>query len=282
MFGYVQADVNALSEAAKPRYEAYYCGLCRALKERYGELGQMTLSYDMAFLWMILSGLYEPEEKISPMRCLFHPVKTRARMQNGLAEYVADMNILLAYHKCRDDKMDEGGVKGRAGEFALRSAYKQVKAQYPAKCEVVGACMDKIAALEKEPGIGPDALANLTGVMLGEIYACRDDVWAPTLRRMGEALGRFIYYMDAYDDYESDVKKGRFTPLKDFHAQADYEELMQSILKMMVGQCAQAFEELPIERDVDIVRNVLYRGVWQRYAAVKAKKAEKSKEHEDE
>lgn len=280
MFGYVQADVTALAEEAKPRYEAYYCGLCRALRHGYGELGQMTLSYDMAFLWLILSGLYEPEEKITPTRCLMHPVKTRARMENELAAYAADMNILLAYHKCRDDKLDEGGMKGTVGEVALRGAYKRVRAKYPAKCEVVCACMDKIAALEKEPDTGPDALANLTGVMLGEIYAYKDDVWAPTLRRMGEALGRFIYYMDAYDDYESDVKKGRFTPLKAFHEQADYEELMQGVLKMMIGQCAQAFEELPIERDVDIARNVLYRGVWQRYAAVKA--AKEKKEHKDE
>ena len=35
-------------------YQAYYCGLCRSLKERYGKRGQITLSYDMTFLALLL------------------------------------------------------------------------------------------------------------------------------------------------------------------------------------------------------------------------------------
>jgi hypothetical protein len=47
------------------RYQAYYCGLCRTLKERYGDLGRLTLSNDMTFLLILLSSLYEPEEDVS-------------------------------------------------------------------------------------------------------------------------------------------------------------------------------------------------------------------------
>ena len=89
------------------RYKAYYCGLCRTLKEEYGFRGRMTLTYDMTFLIILLSSLYETENREFPSHCPLHPVKKIPVIQNDIGEYGAKMNILLTYFKFEDDWKDE-------------------------------------------------------------------------------------------------------------------------------------------------------------------------------
>lgn len=273
MFGYVTVNLGSLDEAAKGRYQAYYCGLCETLKERHGNLGRATLSYDMTFLLILLSSLYEPEETVTRGRCALHPMRQRERLHNDLAAYVADMNVALAYHKGRDDWADDRSAAGLALSGLLAKAYARVEAAWPEKCATIARCLRETAALEKADCQQVDAPANLTAEMLGELFAWRpDDFWSPDLRAIGEALGRFIYTMDAYEDLGDDLRKGRYNPLKSLKDEDAYESLMKDALLLMIGESAQAFEALPLVRDVDILRNVLYAGVWTRYAALEAKK----------
>ena len=110
---------------------------------------------------------------------------------------------------------------------------------------------------------------------LGACFAWRQDVFAPALERMGAALGRFIYLMDAYEDYDQDVRAGRFNPLTALHQEQDYEARMADILNMEMAQCVEAFDYLPIEQDAALLRNILYSGVWSRYAYLQQKRKEK-------
>ena len=59
MFGYVIPDQAALDDAAKARYRTAYCGLCRRIGALHGLRGRLTLSYDLTFLNLLLSSLYE-------------------------------------------------------------------------------------------------------------------------------------------------------------------------------------------------------------------------------
>ena len=265
MFGYVTINPAELKERSRERYQAYYCGLCRTLMQRYGNLGRMTLSNDMTFLMILLSSLYEPQETMSNERCLPHPVKARAGLQNELSEYCADMNIALAYHKCRDDWMDDHSLAGKVEAQLLSKAYRQVEARYPEKCAAIERCLTDIGALEQQNMLDPDGPANLTARMLGEIFVYRNDHWATLLRAIGEGLGRFIYLMDAYDDLPADLRKKRFNPLATVYTQPDYESLLKDSLTMVIAECTQAFELLPLLQDVEILRNILYSGVWMRY-----------------
>ena len=45
MFGYVTIYRKGLADADMDRYQAYYCGLCRALGRRYGRTGQLAAAY---------------------------------------------------------------------------------------------------------------------------------------------------------------------------------------------------------------------------------------------
>ena len=76
MFGYVLANEAHLSKEEHSRLRGFYCGLCRTLKSRYGFSGQLTLSFDMAFLAILLSSLYEPETGERTVRCAVHPKQT--------------------------------------------------------------------------------------------------------------------------------------------------------------------------------------------------------------
>ena len=274
MFGYIVPAMEALSEENRNRYQAYYCGLCRTLKERHGNLGRLTLSNDMTFLFLLLTSLYEPEEETGDGRCAPHPIRPRRYMKNTFAEYCADMNIALAYHKGLDDWKDDRSVIGRAQAGLLEKGYRRVEAQYPEKCKAIEECLSAIGCLEAENAMLADAPANLTARMLGMIFRCREDEWAETMEEMGAALGRFIYLMDAYDDLVSDCKHGRYNPLKEYMEQGDYEALCQDSLTLLIAEATEAFETLPLVMDVEIMRNVLYSGVWMRYEMHKRKKRE--------
>ncbi len=275
MFGYVTIAAGALTQAQRDRYRAYYCGLCHALKRRYGALGRMTLSYDLTFLYLLLSSLYEPEAQEGMERCLPHPVKPHAYVLNPIADYCCDMNLLLAYHKCLDDWQDDRSLTGRAEAALLKSAYVRISALYPDKCATVERCLRDIRALEKADEPSPDAAANLTAHMLGALYRYRNDLWADTLQRIGEGLGRFIYLMDAYDDLAADQRRGRYNPLRALSQHPDYEQRVKDSLTLLIAESTDAFETLPLVQDMDILRNILYAGCWSRYEQLKLRRERK-------
>ena len=275
MFGYVITNCKTLSEDEQMRFRALYCGMCRVLRERYGNVGRLTLSYDMTFVAMVLAALYEPEEQSGRERCVAHPVKPHDYAVNSVMGYAADLNVMLAYHKCADNWQDDRNPAFLAAKAALGRAYRSAAARLPDKARAIEAWMDGIREIEKSGREEIDPPMNLTGRMMGELFRYRDDYWSDELRRMGDALGRFIYFMDAYDDLEADVRKGKFNPLKSMMQLPDFEELCKQALTMMLADCADAFEGLPVLKDADLIRNILYSGVWARYLYIQDRKAKR-------
>lgn len=275
MFGYVVTNCKTLTDAQQRRFRALYCGMCRTFKTRYGNLSRFTLSYDMTFLALVLSALYEPEEFYGCGRCAAHPVKPHDFAINSIMEYAVDLNVALAYHKCADNWSDDRNPAYGAAMFALRHAYQRARGFQEGKCRAIEQWMLEIRKIEASGREEIDPPMNLTGGMLGALFAYRDDYWAETLYKMGEALGRFIYFMDAYDDLERDIRKKCFNPLKSIHNQENFEDLCRQALTMMMADCADAFEELPIVKDADLIRNIIYSGVWAKYGYIQNQKAKR-------
>ena len=48
-------------------------------------------------------------------------------------------------------------------------------------------------------------------------------------------------------------------------------------MKMAVADSAEAFERLPILRDLELLRNILYSGLWSRYAQLQSKRSPENK-----
>ena len=110
MFGYVVVNKPELKFREFDVYRAYYCGLCHSLSKRHGLSGQLTLSYDMTFLVILLSSLYEPEHNVTSKRCVVHPLRRQNIISSEFTDYVADMNVILSYFKCLDDWHDDRSV----------------------------------------------------------------------------------------------------------------------------------------------------------------------------
>lgn len=265
MFGYIIANKGALSEAQLARYRGCYCGLCRTLKDRYGMSGRITLNFDMTFLILLLSSMYEPGEDSGSEKCIIHPLKKQDYWRGVFTEYAADMNIALAYHKCLDDWSDDRSLVGRTEAALLKKGYAEAGERWPRQCAAIESCMRRLDELEKSGCSGPDDAANCFGELMGEIFVCREDSWAHTFRAFGQALGRFVYMMDACVDLSRDKKRGSYNPLVISGRDDLTEEDKKSMLRMLIGECAREFEKLPLLQDVDIMRNILYSGVWTQY-----------------
>ena len=269
MFGYVRPYLADLSEEEKKRYRGVYCGLCRALNEKYGLAGRMGLNYDMTFLILLLSSLYEPREQSRETVCPPHPLKKHREITNEFTQYAADMTVALTYYKALDDWQDEKKAMGKMYADLLKKHYFAVRKRYPRQCQAIEESIAAIHQVEKDPGIPPEQAADWSGKMLGSLFALREDYFRPQLAWLGYSLGKFIYVLDAAVDYETDQKKGCFNPLPGMQLTP---ASASDVLRQPLGQAAEIFEGLPLVQDVGILRNILYEGVWQVYNAKTAAK----------
>lgn len=262
MFGYVNIHKAELKVKDFYKYKAYYCGFCKTLKQKYGRFGQMTLSYDMTFLIILLTSLYESNTQREQHRCLIHPLNQHDTLCNEITEYAADMNIALTYHHLMDDWKDEKSFAGQAGAAFLKRYYKKINRQYPNKCQAIRDCLGRLQECEKKKEQNIDLVSRCFGELMSELFAYQNDRWEDGLRKTGFFLGKFIYILDAYDDIEKDIKKGCYNPLIPIHEKKSFDSEIKTILTMMMAECTREFEKLPCLVDVDILNNILYDGVW--------------------
>lgn len=272
MYGYVTANRAGLTDDQARRYQSYYCGLCRRLRALHGVKGQLALSYDMTFLAMLLTGLYEPESREGMTRCLLHPARPHPTLVNEFTDYAADMSVELRYRKLLDNWRDDRDPASRAAAAALEKKHLALAARHPRPCAAIHLGLAKLAEGEAADRQDPDAMSSYFGAMLAELFDLRRDEWSGCLQEMGMSLGKFLYLMDAYEDLPGDLKKGRYNPLRTLAAQPGYEAACHRMLTALMAQCAAAFERLPILQDADILRNILYSGVWVRYNALQQKR----------
>jgi hypothetical protein len=268
MFGYITVNRDELKVRELNDYQAAYCGLCHALHKRHGRAGQMTLTYDMTFLVILLNGLYEEKMQEKDSRCVVHPAKKHRMRWNELSSYAADMNVLLAYYNLLDDWQDEKKPSRFLAAKTLAKACRQIESDYPRQGNAVRAYMDALSECEQSQNEDIELAACLTGRMLAEIFVFKEDEWSADLRQMGFFLGKYIYLMDAYEDVEKDRKSGNYNPLIPLSRRSDFDSECQQILMMQIAECCRAFERLPIIEDVGILRNILYSGIWAKFAAV--------------
>lgn len=282
MFGYITVNRPELKMKDAVLYRSFYCGLCRSLKKRYSLAGQATLSYDMTFVGLLLSALYEPRTEEGTTFCLLHPSERHPIVKNDYIDYAADMNLLLAYYNLLDDWQDEKKVSAKLGADVLKRGIKRITAAYPRQVKAVQDYIAAVSAIEKKGEPDLDGPAGATGIMLGELLVKEEDVWSETLRQLGFFLGKFIYLMDAYEDLEKDIKKGSYNPWSGLgRTRVEIADKAQEALTMMAGEMCLAFERLPIVTYEDILRNILYAGIWMKFDEISlSDKAERKEENE--
>ena len=261
MFGYVNASWKELTKEQQDRYQAVYCGICRRIREQSSNISRLGLSYDMAFLALLLMSLYEPEEQGGGNACALHPIKKRSWVDNEVIGYCADMNVALSYYNCLDDWQDDHRAVSRFMAAQFGKSYPDIRERWPRQCEAIESCIARLGELERDSCPSPDETANCFGALMAELFVWREDLWAPQLRQMGMALGRFIYLLDAAMDYRRDKRKGKYNPYLAMGMEENWSR-WEEYLVLAMGKCVSAYEKLPLVQDKGLLDNILYSGVW--------------------
>ncbi len=263
MFGYVVANVDALSAFDKERYSSVYCGLCRALSASFGQLGRLTLTYDMTFLIVLLSSLDKTEiAEEKSFRCLLHPLEPRQAFKNRHTDYAADMNLMLAYYQRMDDWTDERKTSALMQAKLLGKNIALLEEKYPRQSQALKKGLKELSMMEQAGETNPDLPASVFGEILGEIFVPEGHPENDLLYDFGLKLGRFIYLMDAAVDLKKDIQQEKYNPLVLIPT-----ERHERMLTLLMADCAEAFSKLPVLRDKELMENILYSGVWSAYPA---------------
>jgi len=163
-----------------------------------------------------------------------------------------------------DDWRDDHSKVKYHGAKKLRDSYREVKRRWPRQCEMIESSLRELHFIENSRDTSPDEAVNCNGKLMQELFVYQEDFWSSSLREFGYEFGRFIYLMDAAIDYKKDMKKGSYNPL---HRMNKTPEEAMDILTMSIGNAAELFEKLPIIQDENLLKNILYGGVWQQYYA---------------
>ena len=290
MFGYVVCDKAELKMKDWERYNAYYCGVCKSIGARYGQIPRMILTFDAAFIAVLLAGLIEQPSgedggtagySLARERCIAHPVKEKLVVRESAVDYAADVMLLLAYYKMEDDRQDEHTVKAAAAASYLRRAKDRIEAAHPGLGEVLAEQMKEQSLLESQKCASADQAASPTGRIMeavlteGEQAVCGESVQQRVLAQFGYQLGRWIYLADAADDLAEDIGSGGYNPFKErflYDPEADTKDSfskrvhddVERILLSCLADMASTLDLLEMKRNHDIIKNVVSFGMLRK------------------
>lgn len=263
--------MERLSEEEQQRFSAVYCGLCRALGERYGLGARFILNYDFAFLALLLSD--PTAQEMRHRGCIAHPFKGRDYyLSSDALELAADCSVILAWWQLKDGVRDHGalgGLKYRAAAAALSSAYHKAREKRPEFDRSTREHLQKLAELEAERCPSMDEAADTFARLLqGISREVEDGVKARILEQILYHLGRWIYLVDAVDDLADDFKTGSYNPLIPRFSLTVGEltgEARESLVVSMdhsVRLIASAFELWDFGDWSNIIRSTVYEGLF--------------------
>ena len=239
MFGYIQILQPELKIKEYKCYRGIYCGLCRHMGKCTGQCSRMTLRYDAAAMVCLRMAARGTTPAFTEKRCFLHPL-TKAPVLDPCeeTEAVACMMAVLAYHKCRDDLADERGLSRMSAMLAYPYfAYLRARAKkrIPEIDAIAARGMQAFAKAEQHADGSADIPANAFGALMGEMLAYNTEGEAHAiLHELGKTLGRWVYLLDAAQDYAQDVKKGRFNALHALYGTETLTEGQKSTLDTLL------------------------------------------------
>ena len=269
MFGYVRADTPYLYIKDNELYRAMYCGVCKGIAETSGQAARMGLSYDVTFLSVIMHNILGVDVKIEKQHCLTHCIRSRSMAEvDELTRQLGALNTVLVYYKYTDDIND--GDKGRGKRLWFKEGFKKVSKRYPDIVKIVSTHLAEQEKTEQAKTDSVDRAADATANLLAAFsdYALGEKATVYT-RRLFYAVGKWIYLIDALDDYDKDKKKGAYNPFllayKEECLQAlvagKYAEEIAFIFRSIFCDIQENLAQIPFAFNTDLSDNILLRGI---------------------
>lgn len=270
MFGFIRPVKPELRVREADRFQQVYCGLCHAIRARYGRFYTLFLSYDMTF-FALVAGCGE-QSTLPPCkkRCDAHPLTKRPCAETDAAlELAADVSVLLTYHKFRDSVQDDKGMKRLFAKLMCalgRRGYKKAQARLPgADAEMVAALAD-LQALERENCDSMDRPADASARLTAAVVPHTGDSRERVLRQMFYHIGRWLYLLDAAQDVAEDMRDENYNPVvRRYGLQApdltEIKEPLERTLERSLADVCMAYDLLDARRDAELIRNIIFLGM---------------------
>ena len=269
MFGYVRADTPYLYIKDDTLYRAMYCGVCKGIAQVCGNAARMALSYDITFLSVILHNIKGVDVKIEKQHCLTHCIRSRQMAEvDELTRQLGALNTFLAYYKCTDDIEDGDGGKWK--RLFLKKGFKRAKRKYPEIEKIVRENLAEQAKTEKAKTESVDRAADATAKILAEFSdLALEDKASVYTHNLFYAVGKWIYLIDALDDYDKDRKKGAYNPFyfaynaerKEDLVKGKRGEEVQFIFHSIFFDIRENLSQIPFRFNRDLSDNILLRGL---------------------
>ena len=281
MLGYVQIFKPELKVREYEVYMGYYCGVCKYIGAEYGQLPRMVLSYDAAFLALLLACVDETPDAPVQEHCIAHHIKDKTIIRNRAVEYAGDVMLILAWYKMLDDAQDEGKIYAKASARLLKRLHRKLVQKYPALCDGIEINLAKLNGLEKAKCASLDEAAESFSKIMDVIFREGARALYPDLQelhetfgRIGYHMGKWIYLMDAADDIEENIESGAYNPLlyrfeyrggEDTETPRQFRERIRGDLEFNLYQylavLSQQTGSLDIQKNQGIIDNVIYLGM---------------------
>lgn len=288
MFGYVTPYKMELKIKDYEMFKAYYCGLCISIKNNFSNLCRMTLNYDMTFLGILLDSLEYSKHKYVVTKCIAHPMKKRPKViDNRALDYAGFCNVSLVYYKLLDDYNDDNSLSKKFISMYIKKFINKSKENLSPILVNIEENIKKLSFLEKSGEIISidelsDPFASLTAFIVSYYY--KDENFYNELYNLGYNLGRWIYIIDAFDDLKEDMEKHKFNAInKAFNTEnLSYEELIinqgnriEFNLLMSANTTVEALDKLPINKNKDLLFNILQLGLMNKIETIKSRSDKK-------
>ncbi|MGI6161565.1 MAG: DUF5685 family protein [Christensenellales bacterium] len=258
MFGYIRPYKPELKIKEYELFRAHYCGVCLSASRRCSQPVRLALSYDCAFLATVISSAGTPYE-IKARGCIANPFKKKPVAFGESVDFAADINAILAYHKLRDDRLDGRTAIASAAMLAMRRGYKKAAARRPDADAAIIKRLDELWRLEKAGCSEPDEVAECFGRMLEDVVSIGlpDNVAAADL---AFNMGRWIYLIDALDDFDEDAEKRQYNVLgKKFTDRGSAFEGIRFNLETSLGMAGEALAKMEPDNE-GLLGNIIYLG----------------------
>lgn len=273
MFGYLQIHKDELKVKEYEAYKSVYCGLCKQLGRDYGFLTRFILSYDCTFYAILLMSLKRSCTGFSDGRCKFNPLKKCkfADCKDNAYSKASALSVISAYYKVVDDIDDSGFFKRIALKIAkpfFGRRQKKAARRFPEIENIVSEMMKNQKAAENDELVTIDKAANPTAKMISDLAALEggNDLQKRVLSEFGYQIGRWVYLIDAADDYEKDKKSSNFNPF--IKADINDKDYINSVLSQSLARAYDAYNLLDIIDFKPIIDNMMLFGFPNKQNAV--------------
>ncbi|MBE6846187.1 MAG: hypothetical protein E7508_10940 [Ruminococcus sp.] len=268
MFGYIRPFKPHMRHYEYEIYNSFYCGLCKNLGKKYGQIFRLTLSYDFTFLCLLYNAYHSKCNTVRRKRCIVHPIKKKNCLCcTDNLDYASAAAVISVYHKICDEILDKSFIPSMFFRFVrhiMKKSYIKAAAEYPEIASETEYYMKVQADIEKDKCKSVDRACDPTARIMSAIAENISDNEADrkNLAGFGYHLGRFIYLADAYDDIQKDKKHENYNPLLlNFQNISDAKEFAMQNINMSLGQAAEYYSKLNITKFRDILDNVVYLGL---------------------